>query len=105
MWALGTPTPFRAKRTFSFVAAKQDLCASEELWGYACPFDGPMHVDHLFPYGLGGPTHPANAVYLCRDHNLAKGHDVHLHPWTVNWFTWLAAEINATHTLVVRPSD
>lgn len=59
-------------------------CRSKELWGYECPFvNAQIHVDHSFPRNRGGMTHPENAMYLCRDHNLSKSTDIHLIRWEV----------------------
>ena len=57
-------------------------CRSELLWGYECPLSSDeMQLDHLFPYSLGGPTIGANAIPLCRIHNLMKSSDIHCFPW------------------------
>lgn len=93
-------TPRRQSRTFALPAATYESCASQLLWGYDCPFEPVLHVDHLFPFAFGGPTTTSNGIYLCRDHNLAKGHDVHLHPWTPEYFAWLPGEIAAVQALV-----
>ena len=53
-----------------------------------------MHVDHRFPYALGGPSDPSNAIFLCREHNLLKGHDVHLNKWVPEEFLWLDSLID-----------
>lgn len=54
-----------------------------------------MHVDHRFPFALGGPTIPENALFLCREHNMLKGHDVHLNAWNESEFTWLDFVVSA----------
>jgi hypothetical protein len=56
-------------------------CSSSRLWGYGCPLESPCQYDHLWPYALGGPTKPGNAVPLCRHHNALKGVDIHAYPW------------------------
>ena len=83
----------RQHRAFSQGVGNHHVCASEELWGYTCPFDSPLQVDHRFPWALGGPTCTSNALYLCRDHNLAKGHDVHVLAWRQYEFDWLVDEV------------
>jgi hypothetical protein len=94
-------TPSRRRRTFGLVIPNYESCASSQIWGYACPFERRLEVDHLFPWGLGGPTRPENAVYLCQNHNRAKGHDVHLIPWErAETFAWLGDEIAETARLL-----
>lgn len=78
----------------SFFTHRHGTCQSQLLWGYGC--DGsPIEVDHLFPYGLGGPTRPDNGIELCREHNRLKGHDVHLIPWETYKFGWLSQQAEA----------
>lgn len=71
-------------------------CASSRIWGYQCDSDSRLEVDHLWPYALGGPTLPGNAVPLCRDHNALKGVDIHAYPWEETPAAsslWLAPQI------------
>ncbi len=78
------------KRTFAMsMSSIKPACQSKLIWGYSCPFYGQdsIQIDHLFPYSLGGPTIPTNALYLCRRHNLGKSADVHLIPWEMG-FSW-----------------
>jgi hypothetical protein len=57
-------------------------CESELLFGYKCPVPHVrVEADHVFPRSLGGKTHPANRLYLCRFHNRSKGADIHFYPW------------------------
>lgn len=93
-------TPGRCTRTFTAAIPNYEWCHSEELWGYECPFAPVLEIDHLFPWALGGPTYPENAVYLCRDHNRAKGHDLHLIPWDEQSFSWLPRAINEVARLL-----
>ncbi|WP_084125166.1 HNH endonuclease [Demequina sp. NBRC 110054] len=67
-------------------------CQSQLVWGYSCS-GSPLEVDHMFPFALGGPTRPDNGLTLCREHNRAKGHDVHLIPWETYDFPWLADQV------------
>lgn len=48
----------------------------------------------MFPFALGGPTRPDNALILCRVHNRLKGHDVHLLPWESHEFRWLGEQVS-----------
>lgn len=96
MWVedVGTPPTGRRSRSFTHSIPSYEVCGSELLWGYECPFGPQLEVDHLFPWSLGGPTLPGNALYLCRNHNRAKGHDVHLVPWEdESRFAWLPDRI------------
>ncbi|MFJ2520480.1 hypothetical protein ACIOWF_16030 [Cellulosimicrobium cellulans] len=96
----GRTTPSRAARGFQRRVPNFEVCASPVLWGYDCPNGTGLEVDHLFPYALGGPTVFTNALYLCGDHNRAKGHDVHLIPWEqTDRFSWLADEIESVAAL------
>lgn len=63
-------------------AEKTAKCRSIEFYGYACPFINPsIQIDHLFPWSKGGVTNHANAMYLCKEHNLSKSTDIH----TIDW--------------------
>ena len=96
----GAVTPGRTLRGFPHRVPAYERCASEVLWGYACPFESPLESDHLFPWALGGPTTPANVLYLCRDHNRAKGHDIHLVPWEdPARFSWIGDEVASVGAL------
>ena len=96
---LDQTTPSRSRRTFQFVASKVQRCESRRIWGYDCTSNDPLQIDHRFPFALGGPTVPENAIYLCRLHNQIKGHDVHLNRWEPDEFSWLPTEIAAVRTL------
>jgi hypothetical protein len=77
---LNTKEP-RGEREFN-PARPQSRCRSLELWGYSCPFtNSVIHIDHMFPWAKGGATHYANAMYLCREHNMSKNTDIHVIPW------------------------
>ena len=69
-------------------------CQSRVLWGYACPFEGALEIDHLFPYGLGGPTRRENAMVLCAQHNRMKAHDIHVLPWeAIGLWQWIDGQV------------
>jgi hypothetical protein len=67
-------------------------CQAERIWGYRCEVstDGRPCLDHVFPYGLGGPTVSENRLTLCEAHNRAKAGDIHLFPWEEGEPPWLA---------------
>ncbi len=67
-------------------------CQARLIWGYDCN-GGPLETDHMFPYGLGGPTRADNGLVLCQEHNRLKGHDVHLIPWEAYGFPWLDDQV------------
>lgn len=99
----GETTARRARRSFGMRVPPSAHCESEQLWGYGCPFGSraEIEVDHLFPWALGGPTIAENALFLCRHHNRAKGHDVHLIPWEQpGHFGWVDAELEQVAQLV-----
>jgi hypothetical protein len=74
----GLPSSVRGPRTFGPVL-RDAQCQAESVWGYPCPFPaGRCQIDHLFPYSLGGPTVPENAVWLCGFHNGTKGAEFHM---------------------------
>lgn len=104
MWLEGINAyaPNRRHRSFNLRAPAFESCASNLVWGYSCPFPRDLETDHLFPWGLGGPTRSENAVYLCVNHNRAKGHDVHLIPWEKpsQHFSWLPDEIAEVEKLL-----
>lgn len=81
----------RGPRTFGY-KADGEACRAIIIWGYGCLGTG-IEIDHMFPYGLGGPTKPENGLVLCREHNRLKGHDVHLLPWESYTFPWLDEQI------------
>lgn len=92
--------PRRRVRSFSQAIPSYERCGSGLLWGYECPFEQQLEVDHLFPWSLGGPTLPGNALYLCRNHNRAKAHDIHLIPWEDSaHFLWLDDEVQAVRAV------
>lgn len=57
-------------------------CQADVLWGYECRQVDRIQADHLWPFSLGGPTKPGNAISLCVDHNAMKGMDIHVFPWS-----------------------
>lgn len=70
-------------------------CSSKLLWGYLCPISSEASdVDHLWPYSLGGPTQPGNAVYLCKHHNQLKGADIHFYPFEEGLPNWFKKHVN-----------
>lgn len=97
-------TPMRRSRVFSIQPQHYESCSSELIWGYRCSTGEPLEVDHLFPWGLGGPTIPENAAFLCRAHNQAKGHDIHLIPWEddARWETWVPNELSEVSYIMSR---
>ena len=59
--------------------------------GYQCPFaESKVRVDHLIPYGLGEPSDPDNAVWLCAFHYRAKGAEFHVLDRSSASARWLA---------------
>jgi len=103
---IGLPDP-RGTSTFQSAYANAK-CRSRELWGYECPFkDTQIHVDHSFPRNRGGMTHPDNAMYLCREHNLAKSTDIHLIPWELIPIRneWIKIQLNAFLQAAQRKSN
>lgn len=73
---------------------RRGICASERLWGYACPLlHEPLHADHLFPRSLGGPRLGTNQVWLCRLHNSWKSADLVSFPWEEGEPTWLEQQL------------
>lgn len=80
-------------------------CQSILLWGYKCELNGDLQQDHLFPYSLGGPTLPANRIFLCRYHNMVKSSDIHSYPWELidQWAKpWLAGQINKLYKEIFK---
>jgi hypothetical protein len=62
------PSFVRGTRIFGAVTREAD-CQAVFVWGYHCPFaESKVRVDHLIPYGPGGPTDPDDAVWLCAFH-------------------------------------
>ena len=87
----GRTCPVRGDRSYKMLHPPAGTeCGSLELWGYACPISGqPLQPDHRFPFALGGPTVPTNAIWLCAPHNAAKSADWHLEdrePAQIPWF-------------------
>jgi hypothetical protein len=91
------------QRRFSLgLAVVEHTCMCDRLWGYRCEFVGrPSHLDHMFPYALGGATDVDNLLVLCDVHNLAKGHDIHVYPWPSETPSWVhrAIERLGSHCL------
>ena len=103
---LGLPDP-RGSTTFQ-PAHENAKCRSKELWGYACPFEeAQIHVDHSFPRNRGGMTHPDNAMYLCREHNLSKSTDIHLIPWEFmpSRNSWVRIQLNLILSAAQRKTE
>lgn len=94
----GTPADVVAvqgPRAFTIDSGSR-ICSSSRIWGYVCPLDCACQYDHLWPYALGGPTKPGNAVPLCRHHNSLKGVDIHAYPWEESPFPgelWLDSQV------------
>lgn len=76
-------------RSFCFSAVHGTRCNSILLWNYGCVSRESLHIDHLFPYSLGGPTDARNASYLCSRHNMSKSSDIHIYPWENGEPEWL----------------
>jgi hypothetical protein len=93
-------TPRRRRRIFDFVPPEYERCHADDVWGYVCTTGDRLEIDHRFPYAFGGPTCSENALYLCRMHNQAKGHDIHMLSWTEDYFSWLPDEIEAVRMLL-----
>lgn len=74
-------------------------CEAERIWGYSCALarTDPRQQDHLFPYGMGGPTEARNRLTLCALHNQAKFVDVHLFPWEEGEPEWLGPQLDRLH--------
>ena len=74
-----------------------------EIWLSACPLENQdvVHVDHLFPYSLGGPTLAANQLFLCPVHNRAKASDIHLFPWELGEPGWLRRQVERIRSLLL----
>lgn len=90
----------RGKRRFNFNSTGGKPCQSQAIWGYPCPFESdPIHLDHLFPWSLGGPTDPSNAIWLCRRHNSAKGSDWHLSVQPVGSLNWFNSTLSKLDNL------
>jgi len=101
-WLNDRPTPSRVERSFRLAYTSLQRCEAHEIWGYECTLDGPINQDHYFPYRLGGPTLPANALFLCKEHNESKAGDIHLHNWTPEAFTWLSPMIEEVRVALQR---
>lgn len=80
-----------------------DACEAQIIWGYPCPLPAslPRHQDHMFPYGLGGPTVVTNRLTLCSVHNQVKAFDVHLYPWENGAPAWLADTLDRINRYLV----
>jgi hypothetical protein len=92
----------QGRRAFPGTPARSARCQSSLLWGYSCPFDAPLEVDHLFPYTLGGPsTSHGNSLVLCREHNRMKAHDIHVLPWEVDaLWAWIPGQVQWVATIL-----
>lgn len=101
-WLDAQKTPSREKRSFNLTFTSLQRCEAEKIWGYECTFESPIHQDHYFPYSLGGPTLPANALFLCKLHNDSKAGDIHLLNWTPETFTWLSPMIQEVRVALQR---
>ena len=66
LWYEGMPGAegVRGPRLYGLKAGSEDSCKSELVFGYPCPFEEELHVDHLFPWSLGGPTVPVSYTHL-----------------------------------------
>lgn len=96
------PDP-RGNRSFA-TAEMSAKCRSHEFYGYECPFvNAPIHIDHQFPYSKGGVTNHANAMYLCKEHNLSKSTDIHIIDWEGMDKSWVDMLLQAfTHEVERR---
>jgi 5-methylcytosine-specific restriction endonuclease McrA len=93
----------RGRATFGLIPGKGQRCQSDFIWGYECPFvSSNIHCDHLFPWSLGGPTVPENAIWLCDRHNQAKGSDWHLTVSPVRRLQWFDRTLQNVNTLVQK---
>lgn len=90
------------KAQFSNVELSDAKCDGIKIWGYECPLDSQaIHIDHVFPYSLGGPTILENALFLCATHNIAKSADIHLIPWEEG-FSWMPGLLAKIFQLIKR---
>lgn len=82
----------RGPRDFAYsVSGNGQDCWSRLVWGYDCPYINDLHLDHAWPFALGGRSTPDNGVWLCEIHNRAKSDDVHAYRWQADpWPSWLA---------------
>jgi len=60
-------------------------CDSEKFWGTECRTNcKEMHLDHIFPYSLGGPTaRRSNMTPLCASHNMMKSTNIYCYHWEI----------------------
>jgi hypothetical protein len=71
-------------------AEKYAQCRSIEFYGYPCPFkNATIQIDHEFPHSKGGVTNHANAMYLCKEHNVSKFTDIHIISWENINISWV----------------
>lgn len=93
--------PIRGGATFGLLPTKGQICQSDFIWGYSCPLTSrDLHCDHVFPWSLGGPTVPENAVWLCESHNRAKGADWHLTAAPISGLRWFTETLQRIERLV-----
>lgn len=100
----GSSTSVRGRRAFR-LSSRRGECDSQRCWGYRCPHHhADIQVDHFFPYALGGPTEPENALWLCSTHNAGKGGDIHVVPLRAATERWFPTVLEKIEWLRVRSS-
>lgn len=98
----GGKCPVRGDRRYTMLYPPAGtVCGSPNLWGYTCPIIGHrLQPDHRFPFALGGPTVPTNAVWLCSPHNAAKAADWHLEDRVPAEIPWFLPTLNVIRSLL-----
>ena len=94
----------RGPRRFSPTANRHvAVCMADRIWFSACPLENleKVHVDHWFPYSLGGPTLADNQLFLCPAHNRVKASDIHLFPWELGEPRWLRRQVDRIRKLLL----
>ncbi len=95
----------RGPRAFPDRPPKNTECASEFNFGYRCPLQTPselLHMDHIWPYSLGGATRPTNGFWLCEYHNRLKGSDYHLlNEQSLSRFDWVVPILEAIRREII----
>lgn len=81
----------RGSRQFPYAPRRRSQqCWARLVWGYECPYQNAINIDHAWPFALGGRSTADNGVFLCEIHNRAKSDDVHAYQWDSDlWPSWL----------------
>lgn len=91
------------KRSFYLAPERTvEVCQASVIWGYECRNNGrgTVHADHLFPFSRGGITDPRNQIFLCGQHNSAKGSDFHCYPWERGEQEWVREVIERINSAI-----